>query len=182
MCFHFVCYWSARALTASWPVSMILTHLERWNLFRVAGRDRRADDDSRRVGGSATNRVDGGGALLAKDPHPATAQVLQHGVIPRIRAADAVATVRQDPRDGRHADAANSNEMEWLVAIKRQDQWRIQAWPETKPERVTCPLLAVHLSAFDRWGPDVPRWGGSANFCMIGGQIPLVSGSARDMP
>jgi hypothetical protein len=62
-----------------------------------------------------------------------------------------VAAVRQDPGDGRHADAANSNEMERLVAIKRQDQWRIQAWPEIKTERVACPLLKHDLSAFDRW-------------------------------
>ena len=94
--------------------------------FWVALGDRRADHDQRADRGAAADRVDRAGALLAEHPHPGAPQLLQHSLIAWIGAADAEAPLGQDPGDGRHADAADSNEMERLAAIKRWGQGHLR--------------------------------------------------------
>ena len=86
---------------------------------------RRADHHQWRGGGAATDRVDGAGALLSEDPHPQPPQLGQDTVVPGIGAADTEAPFRQDPCQGRHADAADADEVKRLATIKRWGQGRL---------------------------------------------------------
>ena len=106
--------------------------------FRVRGGHRGAHHHQRLGGGAAADRGDGGGALFAEHPHAAAAQVLQHSVVARVGSTHLIAPIRQDSGDGRHADAADSNEMEGLTAIELLGQGHLQALGDGKPGRFPC--------------------------------------------
>ena len=95
--------------------------------FGVAGGNRGTHHHQGRCRDAAANGGDGGGVLLAEHPHATAAQVLQHGVVAGIGAAHLESPVRQDPGDGRHADATNPDEVERLMGIELLGQGRLQA-------------------------------------------------------
>ena len=105
------------------------TNPSRFLQLGVAGRHRRAHHYQGRLRGAASNGGDGRGTLLAEHPHTPAAQVLQHRVVACVGAADLVVAIRQDASDGRHADPADPNEMERLMAVELLGQGRHPSLP-----------------------------------------------------
>ena len=93
-----------------------------------------ADHHLRRDRGATADRGNRGGVLLQKHPHPQPPQAVEHGAVPGVGATYRVAPFRQDRCQGRHADAANPNEVERLVTIEqgRQGQLQIRVQVSTK--------------------------------------------------
>lgn len=95
--------------------------------FRIAGGNGGADHHKRGVGGTAADRRDGGGILLAEHPHPQLAQLIHHLAVPGVGTGHREAPLGQDSGQCRHADAPHADEVKRLLAIKRGDQGRLRS-------------------------------------------------------
>ena len=66
--------------------------------------------------------VDGGSLLLMKDGNAELPELLNSGVVFRIRSADGMLSVDQDSGQGRHSDTADTDEVNWDLAVERARQ------------------------------------------------------------
>ncbi len=92
----------------------------------IARRHGRADHHHGGGGGAAADGGHGGGVLLAEHPHAQAAQLLNHPPLFGVGARHVEAPLRQDPGQGRHADATDSDEMEGLAAIEQQSLGQVR--------------------------------------------------------
>ena len=85
----------------------------------IALRHRRAGHHQWWNRGATADGVDGAGILLAKHPHAPAAQLVHHRPLARIGSGDVEAPLRQNRRQGRHADATDTDEVQWPVSIEQ---------------------------------------------------------------
>ena len=87
--------------------------------FRIALGHRSAGHHQGGHRGATADGIDGVGILLAKHAHAPAAQLVHHGPISGVRSGDVEAPLRQNRRQGRHADATDTDEVQRPVSIEQ---------------------------------------------------------------
>ena len=85
--------------------------------FRIARGHRGAGHHQGGHRGATADGIDGAGILLTKHAHAPAAQLVHHRPIAGVRSGDVEAPLRQNRRQGRHADATDTDEVQWPVSI-----------------------------------------------------------------
>ena len=75
-------------------------------------------------GSDPRDGVDAGGVLLTEDLHSEGLQLLCCRIVTRVRAADRVTAVNENPGQSRYANSADTDEVDWCLAVEQARQRR----------------------------------------------------------